>query len=271
MKKFGVVGYRGKLGSILIGRPNFVSINCNITDLNDVKFFNSNNTRQFDVIVNLGAISSVDECEKDYDKAIQVNTHGLANLHKVFGERVLNISSDQVFSGNSWFLPDENTKPNPINNYGFTKVGAEGISKVFGGKTLRLSRTVSLQDNDIGDVVLILQDNEVIEVPIFFQRNYMHREFAVAAIEYMVRNWDTMPQIVNYGGTDHITLYKLMWELAVELGLDHTLLQKNNKYDDAMTPRPKNGGFKVDLARKLGFPMYSVLQTVQKLREEFNG
>ena len=273
--KYGIVGYKGKLGSILLDRADFVPIDVDITNQDSVSQWFIDNIgsmgQEFDVVVNLAAISSVDECERDYDKAIKVNTHGLANLHKVFGKRVLNISSDQVFSGNSLILPNEKTKPSPINNYGYTKLGAETVSQAFGGKTLRLSRTVSIQDFDVYHILSALMSNVTINAPTFFTRNYMYRDFAVDGIEYMVRNWDSMPQIVNYGGLDHVTMFGFMKMLVMELGLDHTLLQKNNKYDNSLTPRPRNGGFKVGLAKELGFPMYSSVDTVMKLKDEFHG
>lgn len=267
-KTYLVTGGNGKLGSSLLRRADFHFLDCDITDINSIK--QKVPRTPIDVVINLAAISSVDECEKDYEKALKVNTKGLENLHRVFGERVLNISSHEVFSGNSLFLPDEYTKQSPINNYGYTKMGAEAISKVFGGKTLRLSRTVSMNDVDILRPIMQMNISKEVTVPTFFTRNYMHREFAVNAIEYMVRNWDDMPQMVNYGGTDHITMFGFMKMLAMELGLDHTLLKKNNKYDNTMTTRPKNGGFKVGLAEELGFPMYSAMKTCQKLKEEFN-
>ena len=158
-----VVGFSGKLGSLLIQRDGFVPLNCDITDINTIEEPAYNILGEewdFGVVVNLAAISSVDECEEDYEKALKVNRTGLINLHKVLGDRVLNISSDQVFSGKSLFLPNEKTAPAPINAYGFSKLGAEAASQAFGGKTLRLSRTVSLNDPDIDMYLTNLLEGE---------------------------------------------------------------------------------------------------------------
>ena len=267
-KTYMVTGANGNLGKLLLKRADFHFLNCDITDIDSIK--HAVPRTPIDVVINLAAISSVDECERDYEKALQVNRTGLANLHRVFGERVLNISSDQVFSGNSLILPNEYSAPKPVNNYGFTKLGAEAVSLAFGGKTLRLSRTVALTDSDIDLTLGCLNGGSGMEVPTFFARNYIHREFAVDGIEYMVRNWDDMPQIVNYGGDDHLTMFSFMKMLVMELGLDHKLLQKNTHYDKSMTPRPRNGGFKVGLAEELGFPMYTAMQTCQRLKEDFS-
>lgn len=268
-----VTGFGGKIGSLLTKRAGFVYFSCDVTDINTIyeeSYKILGEEQDFGVVVNLAAISSVDKCEEDYEKALEVNRTGLANLHRVFGDRVLNISSDQVFSGNSLILPTEYSAPKPVNAYGFTKLGAEAVSVAFGGKILRLSRTVSLTDPDIDLYLTDLLEGDTVSVPTFFTRNYMHRGFAVDAIEYMVRNWDNMPQTVNYGGLDHITMFGFVKMLAVQFGLDYKLVKENRKYDNSMTPRPRNGGFKVGLAKELGFPMYSAMDTILKLREEFH-
>ena len=129
MKKIAVVGHHGKLGSLLVQKPNFVPLPCDVTDINDVEFMLSQLEKLYniDLIINCAAVSSIPDCEENYDHAIAVNVNGLDNLHTVFGRRVLNISSDYVFSGSlaDGELPTEKSDPDPINAYGFTKMGAE--------------------------------------------------------------------------------------------------------------------------------------------------
>lgn len=262
MKRYGVTGYKGKLGRLLLERPNFVPIGADITKAGELLAYHE----PFDVIVNCAAISSIDACESDFEKAIEVNKRGLHNLHKVFGSRILNISSDQVFSGNDWFLPKENSYRSPVNNYGFSKLGAEEVSRVDGGKTLRLSRSVSMKDLDIGKYYERLVHGEDIEVPKFFFRNYLHREQAVDGIEYFVNNYDDMPQEVNYGSLNNFSYYKLMLELSKRFDLPGKVQPR--KIELSLTPRPKRGGFNVSLSKKLGFPMYKLSDTVSKLVEE---
>lgn len=267
-KYFGVIGATGKIGSILAGRADFVKLDCDVrafSSLHGLRMYLDGNYNGLDVIVNCAAISSIDDCEKDYKKAIEVNVHGLSNLHKVFGERVLNISSDHIFNGRNWFLPKEDTVPNPTNAYGLTKVAAEGVSQVFEGKTLRLSRTISLDDPDIAQYMAEIGLKKSVEVPAFFSRNYLHRELATDGIEYFVRNWDNMPQVVNYAGTENVTMYSLMRMIALEFGLDANLIKKKSKYDDTLVPRPRKGGLNVSLAQSLGFPMYNVSESIARL------
>ena len=265
MKKIAVVGHHGKLGSLLVQKPNFVTLPCDVTDVNDVDFMLTQLGKLYDIdlIINCAAISSIPECEENYDHAIAVNVRGLDNLHKVFGERVLNISSDYVFSGSlvDGELPTEKTDPDPINAYGFTKMGAETVSIANEGKTLRLSRTVSWEDNDIHVSTIF-----PVYYPDFFYRNYIHREFMVDGIAYFATHYDTMPSLVNYAGTDNVSMWDFMVRMVGELGGDVDKVLKKKEYDPN-PPRLLHGGFSVELAKSLGFPMYSLDDTVSKLVE----
>lgn len=266
-KLIGVTGYKGKLGSLLIQREGFVPLDCNILDPQSIENYL---TPDIDIIVNCAAMSSINECEYNRDNAFMVNVRGLATLHDVFGNRVLNLSTDQVFSGKwSLFAPAEKTKPSPVNRYGFSKFGAEAVSSISGGKTIRLSRTVSNEDADINDCMMQLITNGHCSVPSFFFRNYIHRKFAVDGIEYFVRNWNKMPSIVHYSGLDTVSMWKFICELAKGFGIEGEIEKRTTYYSDP--PRPKRAGFSVKLAKSLGFPMYSISDTVSKLVSDLNG
>ena len=109
-------------------------------------------------------------------------------------------------------------------------------------------------------------DGEEISVPTFFKRNYLHRSQAVDGIVYFVENYDKMPFVVNYGSLDNSSYYKLMLEFSKRLNLAGKVTKRSIEL--SLTPRPKRGGFNVSLAKKLGFPMYTLSDTVSKLVEE---
>ena len=262
--KTGVVGH-GKLGSLLLRRDGFFPLKCNLNKIDTIE--KEVNSVQPDLIVNLAGISSIEECEKNYPKAIQVNVNGTSNLHKVFGDRVLTVSSDQVFDGTSC-RNNEHSTLSPINNYGFTKVGAEAVSNINGGKIIRLSRTVSIEDDDISDFLLRMYKGEQIHVPTFIYRNYIHRQFVVDGIEYFSLNYDRIPRIVHYAGLDNYSFYNFMLLVADEFGFDRQLVVQRREDNPSYAPRPRNGGFRVRFAKSLKFPMYSINDTVSRLFKE---
>lgn len=265
MKRVGVTGHTGKIGSLLLQRADFVKLDLRLEDVDSIK--RALEANPVDYIVNCAAISSIDECEENKERAHTINYHGLRNLHRVFGSDILQISTEQVY-GESFFPPTEKVLPQmrpPVNTYGWTKLGAEVFSWAFGGKILRLSRTVEMTDQDINGYVVALTKDQEISVPTFFNRNYIHREFVADAIEYHINNWFDMPQIVNYGGKSRTSMYNFIWQLCADMGLETDLVKKRHSYNPRQSPRPKNSGLNVGLAAHLGFPIHDLEDTIQRL------
>lgn len=272
MKKYGVIGYKGKIGSLLVKRADFVPVDCDITDkqsiykgLQGVEAFWRG---KLDVIVNCAAISSIDECEQNVHKAYSVNVLGWSNLHDVFGDRIVNIGTDQVFGDNWLFAPKENSERSPVNIYGMTKVAAEGLEV---GKTLRLSRTVSILDPDVHEYLFMLQGSLRTEIPHLFLRNFLTRSQAVDGIETFVRCFNTMPKVLNYGSTSRFRMTDIIIGMCKVLGLDYGLITKRRKNLDTFTPRPVHGGLSTKLASRLGFIMYDKGSVISGLLDELNG
>lgn len=270
---YGVIGHNGKLGRLLSKRPNFVPVECDITSKDSIyegMYSAFGEEQTCNVLVNCAGISSVDECEANQDRAIEVNVRGSHLLHEVYGSRVLTISSDYVFPGTGLFRPKENSLLSPVNEYGWTKVGAEAVSNIQGGKIIRLSRSVSIEDDDIAKWLMAMYRGEEIYVPSFFHRNYLTRSQVVDGIEFFVRNYDSMPDIVHYGALDTVSMYTFMKRVAKEFKLDSNLVVENREYNPNMTSRPLRGGFKVGLANSLGFPMYFAEDAAKQLAKDAN-
>lgn len=85
-----------------------------------------------DWIVNSAAFTAVDDCENLYEKAYAVNAVGAANIAeaaKVSGARMVHISTDYVFDGNSSEPYSEEAITNPQTKYGISKL--EGENRVI--------------------------------------------------------------------------------------------------------------------------------------------
>ncbi len=81
-----------------------------------------------DVVVNAAAMTGVDACEVDPDRALAVNALGvryLAQAAERMGAHVLHISTDYVFDGSSARPYDEWDAVAPISEYGRSKLGGE--------------------------------------------------------------------------------------------------------------------------------------------------
>jgi dTDP-4-dehydrorhamnose reductase len=80
------------------------------------------------VVINCAAYTDVDGCEHDPDRASLVNAHGASavaqSAHKI-GARLIHLSTDYVFSGESTRPYHESDTPNPVQTYGRTKLDGE--------------------------------------------------------------------------------------------------------------------------------------------------
>lgn len=86
----------------------------------------------FDVIINCAAYTAVDKAESDEVMAASLNTEAvglLAEAASRHGARIIHISTDYVFSGDSCRPYVENDEPYPHSIYGRTKLEGEGILK----------------------------------------------------------------------------------------------------------------------------------------------
>ena len=81
-------------------------------------------------VVNAGAWTDVDGCEKDPARARRVNADGAANVASAAGDAlVVQISTDYVFDGRAVRAYTEKDATNPLSEYGRTKLmGEEAVA-----------------------------------------------------------------------------------------------------------------------------------------------
>lgn len=85
---------------------------------------------EVDVIVNCAAYTAVDKAEDDNVNASRLNTEAIGYIAEAAVNnkvKVLHISTDYVFSGESCRPYDENDEPDPHCIYGRTKLEGEGL------------------------------------------------------------------------------------------------------------------------------------------------
>jgi dTDP-4-dehydrorhamnose reductase len=79
-------------------------------------------------VINCGALTDVDRCERDPDAAFAANAFGVRNLAAAserVGAHVVHISTDYVFDGRSERPYDEWDAAAPLSHYGRSKLGGE--------------------------------------------------------------------------------------------------------------------------------------------------
>ena len=141
MNNILVTGSEGQLGSelrtIALHFPEYNlfftnRINLDITDYKAVKHFIESN--KINAIINCAAYTAVDKAESEPALADAINHLAVANFAKLSKEnniKLIHISSDYVFDGNSQKPYIETDTPNPQSVYGQTKLDGElAIQKI---------------------------------------------------------------------------------------------------------------------------------------------
>lgn len=135
MKNILVTGGQGQLGQCFQKLQNeypqfrFIfadSSTLNITDLSGIQEFFAENKPAF--CINAAAYTAVDLAEKEKDKAFAINADGVSNLATVCKEyktKLIHISTDYVFDGETMLPYDEEDFTNPESIYGASKRAGE--------------------------------------------------------------------------------------------------------------------------------------------------
>ncbi|MDP3946050.1 MAG: dTDP-4-dehydrorhamnose reductase [Lutibacter sp.] len=135
MIKVLVTGANGQLGlELAVLEHKFPNLNLlftdkntlNIVDFEEVESYIS--TNKIDVIVNCAAYTQVDKAEDESKIADEVNHLAVKNLGLIAKKhqiKLIHISTDYVFDGNSEISYKESDATNPQNAYGISKLNGE--------------------------------------------------------------------------------------------------------------------------------------------------
>jgi dTDP-4-dehydrorhamnose reductase len=193
-----------------------------------------------DAVVNCAALTDVDGCEAQTDAAAEINGTAPGELATVCAEQdipFVHISTDYVFDGNSETPYDETATPNPIQEYGRSKLDGEERVQAVDGVTIviRLSFVYGVRgdtDELVGFPAWVrdtLADGD--DVPLFVDQNITPSRAGQAA--------ETILELLDSeeGGLYHvasrscITPYDFGHQIAEIQSADETLLTESHQSD----------------------------------------
>lgn len=130
-----IVGSRGRIGGAVVrrlsSRPGFDVIGLDRAALpldEPGPVLDRLREISFDVLINCAAITGVDACEADPEAAWAVNAlapEAMALVCLEKGARMIHLSTDYVFDGQAEGMRGEDDLPNPLGEYGKSKLAGE--------------------------------------------------------------------------------------------------------------------------------------------------
>jgi dTDP-4-dehydrorhamnose reductase len=277
--KIYVTGHRGRLGSELV-RAGCAPLTwdhreVDITDLDLLRAVVGDT--QPDVIINCAAYTAVDVCERGegFEKALKVNSRGVANLLEAFTGRLIHISTDYVFSGtNGPYSEKQKYGDGAVNGYGFTKLGGEAVFLSERRPGDIMIRTTGLYGNTHHDFVKLVRTTLGAGEPLYVTRslhgNQTYIPHLAEALIHIAHRPDEFRNItvLHVASAEVVSRYEFALKIAEVFGLDKRLL---NPVSSKIIPgwiadRPMKGGLRIQKAKKLGVPIYTIRQGLEALR-----
>ena len=264
-----VTGYKGRLGSELV-KLGCIPLECNITNMEEIE--NALLATNPDVVINCAAYTHVDACEDDieYEKALKVNTFGVNHLREAFSGRLIHISTDYIFKGLAGPYDEKYIEFDPVNSYGFSKVGAEVVLNSFDKQDTCIVRTTGLYGGCSGKhdfaklIVSSLKEGKELKVSNTLRGNQTYIPHLAEALLWCA-NSKQIPDVLHIGSKEVVSRYDFAVMIANVFGYDPKLLipVDNREIEEWTARRPRRAGLKVKLAQKIGVPIYTILQGLQ--------
>lgn len=140
MKKVLITGADGMLGqdlSAVLEDEGYEVIETNRETLDVTNFRQAEevlNRYNPDIVIYCAAYTNVDGAEEELETASKVNVDGAENIARICANNdiiLVYISTDYVFDGEKKEPYTPLDKPNPLNNYGKTKLGGEEVVQKY--------------------------------------------------------------------------------------------------------------------------------------------
>lgn len=254
MKKILITGSNGQLANRFIknyqSKFNILALNRNQLDITNNRQVNKIKMEfDPDIILNCAAFTNVDEAEKNFTLANQINSDAIKNLLENFNGLFIYISTDYVFNGENGPYKIYDTV-SPINKYGLSKLNGEIL-------------TARNSDNYI-----IIRANVIFDINsrasfLSWVLNSIKSQNEISVVNDQIGNplstvdlADFIFQSIsnNYNGTFHVgskdyksrfefaQLIAEIWRVDKNLILPISTLELKNKVESYIAPRPLKSG-----------------------------
>ena len=247
-----VTGEKGQLGSelkkISHTNNNFEWVftdrhSFNISDLENVNvYLNKSNPN---IIINCAAYTSVDRAEDDFETANIINHKVVSLIAKWCNDnncKLIHVSTDYVYDGNSLLPYIEEDQTDPLNNYGKTKLFGD-IACQKNNPSSIIIRTSwlysSYGNNFVTNMINAMQNRDEIQVVNDQFGSPTYAADLASTILLVIKNKKWHSGIYNYTNSGNISWYDFANEIKSIYGFSSIIKHISTKKYSQKTKRPK--------------------------------
>lgn len=230
-----------------------------------------------DTVINTSALSVPDYCETHHEEADAINITAVSNLAKYsqrYESRLIHLSTDFVFSGDTDRLYTEEDKPAPVNYYGYTKL--EGEKRVAAlCKDYAIVRVVVVYGAALpgqhGNILQLVANRLRSNTEIRVVSDQWRTPTFVGDISQGVEKLIEHPHngIYHLCGSDCLTIAGIAYRVADILGLNRSLIIPVTTVEmGEKTRRPRFSGLSIEKAqRELGYRPHTLDEGIRTMFE----
>lgn len=250
-----ITGSNGQLGSEFKNiKENFNSFNFFFTDIKECDITNKKsiseyiNYKNIYCIINCAAYTDVDNAEKEIKKARKLNELAVQNLVEICQEnniKLIHISTDYVFDGETNKPYVESDPTNPLSIYGRTKLDGEKkiINSNIDGIIIRTSWLYSLYGkNFVKTMIQLAENNSIIKVvdDQFGCPTYA-KDLAETCLKILLKNKkiSSKNKLYHFSNIGMISWFMFTQKIFHFLNIDIKLISVSSSQFKTLAHRPK--------------------------------
>lgn len=259
-------------------REGYTYKELDIRDENQVKEVIASS--QPDAIIHTAAMTNVDACEKDPEGCRLLNVDATAYLVEAAreaGAYFLHLSTDFIFDGENGPYREEDS-PNPLSNYGRSKLESEQLVQAMPRGTWAILRTIIVYgvvaDMSRSNIVLwakgALEKKQPLNVVNDqFRMPTLAEDLAAACVLAVEKRAEG---IFHISGPDYMSILEIVQRVARFFQLDQSLITPiSAKTLDQAAERPPKTGFILDKARnELAYRPHSFEEGLEIVKKQLS-
>lgn len=231
------------------------SLKLDITDATEV--LNLFHKLKPDKVIHTASETNVDRCETEKEHTWKINVEGTRNIalaSSKVGAKLVYISTDYVFDGEKGNY-EERDEPNPINNYGFTKLEGEKQVIQYCQEYVILRTSVLYgwhpwkQNFATWIINTLKQNKELTVVEDHYNTPTLADNLAEMALEAVQKD---LQGLYHASGSERISRYEFAKQITKEFNLNQSLIKpiKMSQLTAWIAKRPRDSSLNTDKIQK---------------------